>query len=206
MYCKHKYNVSIISMQIPFGDQVRMLPGLPEGGDSTTVSEHIFMLFQLMFAIITAAIISGAVVQKMKYIWFMIFVLVWHIFIYCPLAHYLFYSDGWLFQYGALDFAGGMVVHTSSGISALVLTFWLGKHVEIAPATPHHVPNVMLGASLLWFGWFGYAYSCCWNEPVVAHIYVCMCCMLQVQRWISIICWVCCGTCNGYHTCTFPHQ
>lgn len=109
-----------------------------------------------MFAIITPALISGAVVGKVKYVWFMAFVALWHLFVYCPLAHWLFYYDGWLFVYGSIDFAGGMVVHTSSGISALVLTWWLGNSKARTHTRPHNVPYVLLGAALLWFGWFGF--------------------------------------------------
>lgn len=138
-----------------FGDQLRMLPGLPDGANSTTITEHIFMAYQLMFAIITAAIIAGSVVQKIKYWWWLLFIAMWHIFVYCPLAHYVFFSNGWLFQYGAIDFAGGLVVHTASGISAFVLTFWLGKAHAEAPL-PHNVPYVLLGGAMLWFGWFGF--------------------------------------------------
>ncbi len=124
----------------------------------STISEHAYSMFQLMFAIITPALISGAVVGKIKYAWFMAFVALWHVFVYCPLAHWLFFYDGWLFVYGAIDFAGGMVVHTSSGVSALVLTYWLGRGKRAAPAhmSPHSVPYVLLGAALLWFGWFGF--------------------------------------------------
>ena len=78
------------------------------------------------------------------------FVGLWHLFVYCPLAHWIFYSGGWLLQYGAIDFAGGMVVHTSSGVSAFVLTFWLGRSKVVHK--PHNVPYVLLGAALLWFG------------------------------------------------------
>ena len=86
----------------------------------------------------------------------MAFVSVWHIFVYCPLAHWIFYTGGWLAQYGAIDFAGGMVVHTSSGVSAFVLTYWLGRGTKPNPSSrPHNVPYVLLGAALRWFGWFG---------------------------------------------------
>ena len=118
-----------------------------------TITESTFMVYQLMFAIITCAIISGAVVGKIKWIWFMVFTALWLTFVYCPLAHYIFYGGGWLNTWGALDFAGGLVVHASSGISAFVLTYWLGSthHVN----RPHNVPFVLLGTALLWFGWFG---------------------------------------------------
>jgi Amt family ammonium transporter len=86
----------------------------------------------------------------------MLFVALWHLLVYCPLAHWIFFYDGWLFRDGALDFAGGMVVHTSSGISGLVLAWWLGKSKHRVPHSPHSVPYVLLGAGLLWFGWFGF--------------------------------------------------
>jgi len=121
------------------------------------VTEHTYMLFQLMFAIVTVALISGAVVGKIKYVWFMVFAAVWHLVIYCPLAHWIFFYDGWLFYRGALDFAGGTVVHESSGISGLVLSFWLSYgRTSKAIQKPHAVPFVLLGAALLWFGWFGF--------------------------------------------------
>jgi ammonium transporter, Amt family len=122
----------------------------------STIDERAYSMFQLFFAIITPAILSGAVVGKIKYQWFMAFVALWHLFVYCPLAHWLFFYDGWLFVYGAIDFAGGMVVHTSSGVSALVLTWWLGNPKHRAPVSPHSVPYVLLGGGLLWFGWFGF--------------------------------------------------
>ena len=87
---------------------------------------------------------------------FMLFSALWHLLVYCPLAHWIFYSDGWLARFGAIDFAGGMVVHTSSGVSAFVLTWWLGRGGRSnVVGRPHNVPYVLLGAALLWFGWFG---------------------------------------------------
>jgi Amt family ammonium transporter len=120
-----------------------------------SISEQTYAMFQLMFAIITPALISGAVVGKIKFNWFMLFVALWHLTVYCPLAHWIFFYDGWLFTYGVLDFAGGLVVHCASGVSALVLTWLLGsrgrKHTE-----PHSIPYVLLGSAMLWFGWFGF--------------------------------------------------
>lgn len=92
-----------------------------------TITEFTYSMYQLMFAVITAAIISGAVVQRIKFLPFMAFALGWHLLVYCPLAHWIFYSDGWLFRLGVLDFAGGLVVHTASGVSAFVLAYWLGR-------------------------------------------------------------------------------
>ena len=92
-----------------------------------------------------------------RYGWFLAFITMWHILVYCPLAHWIFFSatppyglGGWLSAYGAIDFAGGMVVHTSSGVSSFVLTYWLGKSKVVHK--PHNIPYVLLGASLLWFG------------------------------------------------------
>lgn len=89
-----------------------------------------------------------------RYIWFLAFTALWHIFVYCPLAHWFFYFKGWMYTYGAVDFAGGMVVHTASGVSAFVLTFWLGR--SKVENRPHNVPYVLLGAALLWFGWLSF--------------------------------------------------
>jgi Amt family ammonium transporter len=122
-----------------------------------TITETTFCMFQLMFAIITVALISGSVVGKIKYIWWLAFTAAWHLLVYCPLAHWIFFYDGWLFRMGLLDYAGGMVVHASSGISGLVLAFWLGHGRPKRPKPEAHaVPYVLLGAALLWFGWFGF--------------------------------------------------
>ena len=115
------------------------------------VTEHAYSMFQLMFAIVTVAIISGGVVGRIKYAWFMAFAAIWHLCIYCPLAHWIFFYDGWLFTFGVLDFAGGLVVHLASGASALTLAYWLGNSKR-ARHDPHSVPYVLLGAALLWFG------------------------------------------------------
>ncbi len=116
-----------------------------------------FAIFQMMFAIITPALITGAVAERMKFSSLVIFTTIWSIIVYYPLAH-MVWGGGFLFQIGSVDFAGGNVVHISSGVSALVLAILLGKRKHIAKATyhPHNVPFVILGASLLWFGWFGF--------------------------------------------------
>lgn len=105
-----------------------------------------------MFAIITSALIAGSVIGKMKWSWFMVFTACWHLFVYCPLAHWIFYFKGWLYTYGVLDYAGGLVIHTSSGVSSFVLALWLGlgKKRGLSPHQPHNVPFVLLGASILW--------------------------------------------------------
>lgn len=128
---------------------------------ASTIPHQAFMVYQLMFAIITPALISGAIVERLSfkaYFWFM---LLWSTFIYCPLAHMVWAKGGFLGLYGgmgALDFAGGTVVHISSGVSALVACLVLGprKSYPAQPTIPHNVPFILIGASLLWFGWFGF--------------------------------------------------
>ncbi len=116
-----------------------------------------FALFQMMFAIITPALITGAVAERMKFSSLVIFVTIWSIIVYYPLAH-MFWGGGFLFKLGAVDFAGGTVVHISAGVSALVLAMLLGKRKNLGQASyqPHNIPFVFLGAALLWFGWFGF--------------------------------------------------
>ncbi len=125
---------------------------------SGTIPSYVFMVFQLMFAIITPALISGSLVDRMKFGAFTLFITLWSLLIYSPLAHWVWSSDGWLFKLGALDFAGGTVVHISSGVSALVAAMVLGPRLANTRRTaiPHNVPFVLLGAALLWFGWFGF--------------------------------------------------
>jgi Amt family ammonium transporter len=126
-----------------------------------TIPHQTFMVYQLMFAVITPALISGAIVERLSfkaYFWFM---LLWSTFIYCPLAHMVWAKGGLLGLYGgmgALDFAGGTVVHISSGVSALVACLMLGprKSYPEQPTIPHNVPFILIGASMLWFGWFGF--------------------------------------------------
>jgi len=122
------------------------------------VPEYVFAMFQCMFAMITVALISGAVAERIKFSAFCLFVLLWTTLVYDPLAHWVWMVDGWLFKKGALDFAGGTVVHLSSGISALALILFLGKrhgfpHERMAP---HSLPLTLIGTGLLWFGWYGF--------------------------------------------------
>ncbi len=116
-----------------------------------------FAIFQMMFAIITPALITGAIAERMKFSSLVIFSTVWSIIVYYPLAH-MVWGGGLLYQIGSVDFAGGNVVHISSGVSALVLVLLLGKRSHFGRATyhPHNVSYVFLGAALLWFGWFGF--------------------------------------------------
>jgi Amt family ammonium transporter len=117
-----------------------------------------FVLFQCMFAVITPALIIGAYAERIKFRGFLIFSVLWAIFVYNPVAHWVWSADGWLFKLGALDFAGGTVVHINAGIAALVMTLMIGnrRNYNNHPTAPHNIPLVVIGAALLWFGWFGF--------------------------------------------------
>lgn len=123
-----------------------------------TIPHQAFMLFQAMFAIITPALIIGAFAERMKFSAFLVFTLLWATFVYDPVCHWVWGVGGWLKTMGVLDFAGGIVVHTSAGIAALVTTIIIGKrkNLEHNVPTPHNLPFVALGTALLWFGWFGF--------------------------------------------------
>jgi len=118
----------------------------------------VFASFQLMFAAITPALISGAFAERKRFSAFVLFIVLWSTFVYAPLAHWVWAPDGWLHKLGALDFAGGTVVHISSGVAALVTALVIGKRVrgDTDRFEPHDVPMTVLGAGLLWFGWFGF--------------------------------------------------
>ena len=122
------------------------------------IPEYVFALYQMMFAIITVALISGALAERIKFSAWCLFVLLWTTLVYDPLAHWVWMTDGWLFKKGALDFAGGTVVHLSSGISALAAIIFLGKRhgFPTERMAPHNLPFTLLGVGLLWFGWFGF--------------------------------------------------
>jgi ammonium transporter, Amt family len=126
-------------------------------GYAATIPHQVFMAYQLMFAIITPALISGAIVERMNFKAYFWFVLLWSTFIYPPLAHWV-WGRGWIGADGSLDFAGGTVVHISSGVSAVVAAWVLGprRTYPERPTTPHNVPFVLLGIGMLWFGWFGF--------------------------------------------------
>ncbi len=124
---------------------------------ATTIPFVLFAAFQLMFAAITPALISGAFAERKRFASFVIFTILWSIFVYSPIAHWVWASDGWLFKLGALDFAGGTVVHASSGVSALIVALLIGRRVVNGDSMePHDIPMTVLGAGLLWFGWFGF--------------------------------------------------
>jgi Amt family ammonium transporter len=122
-----------------------------------TIPHVLFMAYQGTFAIITAALISGAVVERMRFGPYLAFIALWTLFVYAPVAHWV-WGGGWLMSRGVLDFAGGTVVHINAGVSALVAALVLGERKDYGRQAilPHNVPFVLLGAGLLWFGWFGF--------------------------------------------------
>ncbi|MGD0335552.1 MAG: ammonium transporter [Candidatus Omnitrophota bacterium] len=130
----------------------------PFSGYSATIPHQAFMIFQAMFAIITPALIIGAFAERMKFSAFLVFSILWATFVYDPLCHWVWGMGGWLRNLGVLDFAGGIVVHTSAGIAALVVALAIGKRKNLEHNTPvpHNLPFVALGTALLWFGWFGF--------------------------------------------------
>jgi Amt family ammonium transporter len=129
----------------------------PSATYATTVPFVLFAAFQLMFAAITPALISGAFAERKRFAAFVTFTVLWSLFIYSPMAHMVWSVDGWLFKLGALDFAGGTVVHIASGVSALVAALMIGSRRKNGERMdPHDVPMTVLGAGILWFGWFGF--------------------------------------------------
>ncbi|MDQ1334579.1 MAG: ammonium transporter, Amt family [Thermodesulfobacteriota bacterium] len=125
---------------------------------ATTIPHQVFMIYQCMFAVITPALITGAFAERMRFGPFLLFSLLWATFVYNPLAHWIWGAGGWLGRMGALDFAGGVAVHVSSGVAALAAAILLGKREGYGSEElrPHNLPMTLLGAGLLWFGWFGF--------------------------------------------------
>ncbi len=130
----------------------------PDPDYGATVPHQAYMIFQMMFAIITPALISGAIAERMKFSAYLVFMTIWAFLVYDPLAHWVWGAGGWLKNMGALDFAGGLVVHISSGVSALACILVLGKRkgYKVDIMAPHNLTMTLLGAALLWFGWFGF--------------------------------------------------
>ncbi|MDP2885913.1 MAG: ammonium transporter [Ignavibacteria bacterium] len=130
----------------------------PNPDYAATVPHQAFMIFQMMFAVITPALITGAFAERFKFSTYLVFVLVWSTLVYAPLAHWVWGVGGWIRNLGALDFAGGLVVHISSGVSALAAVLIVGKRKghghDYMP--PHNMTMTLLGAAILWFGWFGF--------------------------------------------------
>lgn len=129
----------------------------PHPSYGPTIPHQAFMIFQMMFAAITPALITGAFAERMKFSALLLFAVLWSVVIYCPIAHWL-WGGGWLGKLGALDFAGGAVVHISSGVSALVCAYVLGKRQGYGTEymAPHNLPMVLLATGLIWVGWFGF--------------------------------------------------
>jgi ammonium transporter, Amt family len=128
-----------------------------QGAEGHLIPHLLYMCYQGTFAIITAALISGAIVERMRFSAYVLFISLWAVVVYCPIAHWV-WGNGWLFKMGALDFAGGTVVHVNAGVAALVAAICVGprRDFKLLPLMPHSVPFTLLGAGLLWFGWFGF--------------------------------------------------
>jgi len=130
--------------------------------DVSTESEDgippmLFAIFQMMFAIITPALITGAFAERFKFSTYLVFLVLWITLVYAPIAHWVWADDGWILELGALDFAGGTVVHINAGVAAIVAAYLVGKRRGVDRGVePHNVPFVILGAGILWFGWFGF--------------------------------------------------
>ena len=130
----------------------------PNADYAATIPHQVFMLFQMMFAVITPALITGAVAERFKFKTFLVFTLIWCTVVYDPIAHWVWGMGGWIRNIGALDFAGGTVVHISSGVAALAAALVIGKRKGYGRThmAPHNLTMTLLGAALLWFGWFGF--------------------------------------------------
>ncbi|MBP9855601.1 MAG: ammonium transporter [Candidatus Omnitrophica bacterium] len=166
----------VISLQwYLFGYSLAFKPGNPFIGDlswfalngvglepnadyAATIPHQLFMIFQMMFAVITPALIIGAFAERMKFVSFLVFIVLWSTLVYDPICHMVWAVGGFIRNMGALDFAGGTVVHINAGIAALVAAIVLGKRVgyENKPMALHNIPFAVLGTALLWFGWFGF--------------------------------------------------
>lgn len=160
----------LVGYSLSFGpDRMGLIGGLewfglsgvgldPNPDYAATIPHQAFMIYQAMFAIITPCLIAGAFAERMKFSAFVIFSLLWATIVYDPLAHWVWGVGGWMRTMGALDFAGGTVVHISSGISALAAALVIGKRIGYRrdPMPPHNMTLVVIGAALLWFGWFGF--------------------------------------------------
>ena len=149
--------------------------GWDPGPYADTIPHLVFVAFQMMFAMITPALITGAVVGRMRFKALFFFVAIWSLIVYYPMAHMVWGDGGFLAAIGSVDFAGGNVVHISSGVSALVLAIYLGQRRGYAKATyrTHNIPFVFLGAAMLWFGWFGFnAGSALKADGLAAHAFM----------------------------------
>ncbi|MEW6155052.1 MAG: ammonium transporter [Actinomycetota bacterium] len=182
-------NFDFIGLKGLGGAEPMAIPGL----DGITVPPLAFVAFQMMFAVITPALITGASADRLKFSAYVVFIGVWVVVCYAPVAHWVFSPTGWLFDLGALDFAGGTVVHINAGVAALALILVLGKRRGWpgVPMLPHALPWTLLGAGILWFGWFGFnAGSALGGDGVAAQAFMntqlaaaaAMCGWLLVER------------------------
>ncbi|MBU8542762.1 MULTISPECIES: ammonium transporter [Roseomonadaceae] len=132
--------------------------GSGDGAVATTIPESVFVTFQMTFAIITAALITGAVADRMKFSALLVFITLWTLLVYSPVAHWVWHPNGWIFALGALDFAGGTVVHINAGVAGLVAAIVLGKRTGYGTEnmSPYNLAFAVIGASMLWVGWFGF--------------------------------------------------
>jgi Amt family ammonium transporter len=162
----------VVGYSLSFGDSVKGLIGNPTthlffknvaSGDAwslaPTIPKSLFAVFQLMFAIITPGLVVGAIAERMRFVSYVLFTVLFSLFVYAPLAHWSWHPDGFLFKMGALDFAGGTVVHISAGCAALAGAMVLKRrkvHLEKKENSPANIPYVLIGTGLLWFGWFGF--------------------------------------------------
>lgn len=161
----------------------------PNADYAATIPHMAFMIFQAMFAVITAALITGAFAERMKFPAFVVFILLWATFVYDPVAHWVWAVGGWMRELGVLDFAGGTVVHILSGVSGLVIALMIGKRKGYGSEimAPHHLPMTVLGASLLWFGWFGFnAGSALAANGLAANAFV----VTQIAAAAATVSWV----------------
>ncbi|MBE3570331.1 MAG: ammonium transporter [Bacillales bacterium] len=128
----------------------------PNPDYSPDIPHNLFMMFQLTFAILTVAIITGAFAERMRFSSYLVFITFWSLLVYSPVAHWVWGVGGWLRELGVLDFAGGNVVHISSGVTGLVLAIVLGKRKDALNTTPHNLPLTIMGGALVWLGWYGF--------------------------------------------------
>jgi Amt family ammonium transporter len=160
---------------------------LPSDRYATTVPHLLFMIFQGMFAVITPALIAGAFAERMKFSAYIAFTVGWLFLVYFPVTHWVWSTDGWLYKMGVLDFAGGIVVHITAGITALVTSLIIGRRSYLKPTPPHNLPFTMVGAAMLWFGWFGFnAGSALGANGIAASTFV----VTNTSASIAVLTWI----------------
>lgn len=156
----------------------------------STIPHMLFMIFQCMFIVLTCALVSGSFAERMRFSAFSLFILIWSIVVYPAVAHWAWGSGGWMASIGVLDFAGGTVVHILSGVTGLVLALMVGKRQDYGrvPMPPHHLPMTMLGAALLWFGWFGFnAGSALAANEIAVNAFA----VSHIAAGAAVVVWVC---------------